>query len=42
MSMGARLSLIGMYEWDDTLFDGMALPEDWGMMGKIFLLLICF
>lgn len=29
MSMQARLSLIGLYNWDNSLFNGMVLPEDW-------------
>lgn len=29
MSMQSRLSLLGLYNWDDTLFDSMVLPEDW-------------
>ena len=29
MSMQARLSLIGLYNWDNSLFDSMVLPEDW-------------
>lgn len=29
MSLGASLSLLGLYNWDNTLFSGMALPEDW-------------
>ena len=27
MSNGAMLSLLGMYNWDDSLFDDMAFPE---------------
>lgn len=27
MARGAALSVIGMYNWDDTLFDGMAYPD---------------
>lgn len=29
MSLGASLSVLGLYNWDNTLFSGMALPEDW-------------
>lgn len=29
MSLGASLSVLGLYNWDNSLFSGMALPEDW-------------
>ena len=28
MSMGATLSILGLYEWDNTVFDLMQFPED--------------
>ena len=38
MGRGASLSLIGLYNWDDTLFDGMSLPEDWDNSAKDILI----
>lgn len=38
MGRGASLSLIGLYNWDDTLFDGMSLPEDWDNTAKDILI----
>ena len=38
MSRGARLSLLGMYNWNNTLFDGMAFPEDWDTATKELLI----
>ncbi len=29
MARGACLSLLGMYTWNDTLFDGMTFPDGW-------------
>ena len=26
--MRATLTIMGMYEWDNTLFDGMSLPDN--------------
>lgn len=28
MGMGANLSIIGLYNWNDTLFSGMTFPDD--------------
>lgn len=37
MSLGANLSVLGLYNWDNTLFSGMALPEDWDQDTKALL-----
>ena len=38
MGNGARLSLLGLYTYDDTLFDGMAFPEDFDSTTKQLLI----
>ena len=34
----SRLSLLGLYQWDNTLFDSMYLPEDWAGSTKNILI----